>query len=241
VAPCTWLPSTPTPGSHILNCRCSPSVFSSRHVFRRLAFDRFKLTLARARMWPLQSAFDRYRWASSPASWVWMLPLSILAVSEPPGLNQAPGSSFHRITPLPGLLYGRSGLAELSPVFAGSCSVGFILADSRPVIEAHDTAFDRFGRRRPTACSVCTQPLSLWAGKYPLAATILRQVPTAASDIICRTFRLSVERFSSPRFRFDSHRFKLSPHGAQCHVSQVIGFGSSPEPYAVVCILPLLL
>jgi len=81
-----------------------------RHVLRRVAFDRFKLALALAWMWPLQSAFDRYRWASSPASWVWMLPLSILAVSEPPGLNQAPGSPIHRRMPLPALLYGRSGL-----------------------------------------------------------------------------------------------------------------------------------
>jgi len=74
--------------------------------------------------------------AGSPASSVWMLPLSILAVSEPPGLNQVPGSSIHRSTPLPGLLCGQSGRAEISPAFAGSRSVRFILADTRPLLEA---------------------------------------------------------------------------------------------------------
>jgi len=34
----------------------------------------------------------------------------------------------------------------------------------------HDTAFDRLRRCRPAASSVCTLPLSLWAGKYPLTA-----------------------------------------------------------------------
>jgi len=91
------LPSTPTPGPHNPQLAVLAVSLLLRHVLRRVAFDRFKLALALAWMWPLQSAFDRYRWASSPASWVWMLPLSILAVSEPPGLNQAPGSPIHRI------------------------------------------------------------------------------------------------------------------------------------------------
>jgi hypothetical protein len=46
-----------------------------------------------------------------------MLPLSVMAVSEPPGLDQAPGSSFHRSRPLPGLLCGRSGSGCAFPNF----------------------------------------------------------------------------------------------------------------------------
>jgi len=146
-------------------------------------------------------------------------------------LDHAPGSPVHRSTPLPGLLYGRPGLAELSPAFVGSCSVGFILADSRPLLEARDTTFDRFGRCRPTrVLGLHATPLPLGGkvppGRRPSCARILLQLPT---DTIHRTFRLSIERFSSHRFRFDFHLPKLSPHGAQRHVGQVIGSTHHPS------------
>jgi hypothetical protein len=117
------------------------------------------------------------------------------------------------------------GSAELSPAFAGSRSAGFILADSRPLIEARDTTFDRFGRCRPTrVLGLHATPLPLGGkvppGRRPSCARLLLQHPT---DTIRRTFRLSVERFSSHRFRFDFHQSKLSPHGAQRYVGQVIG------------------
>jgi len=91
------------------------------------------------------------------------------------------------------------------------------------LLEAHDTTFDRFGRCRPTrVLGLHATPLPL-GGKVPPGRH--HPAPGSYSRIrhYCQTFRLSVERFSSPRFRFDSHLPELSPHGAQRHVGHVIG------------------
>jgi len=137
-------------------------------------------------MWPLQSAFDRYRWASSPASRVWMLPLSIMAVSVPPGLNQAPGSSFHRRTPSPGLLLGRPGLAELSPAFAGSRSVGFHPRGFPSVVRGSRHYFRSFRPVSPDrVLGMHATPLPLGGkvppGRRPSCARILLQHPTLSA------------------------------------------------------------
>jgi len=89
--------------------------------------------------------------------------------------------------------------------------------------EASDAAFDRSGRRRPTACLVCTPPLSLRAGKYPLAtdARFLRGRPTSVpEDTVMSDLSPECCRLSSRR-QLDSHRFRPSPHGAQGHISGV--------------------
>jgi hypothetical protein len=91
------------------------------------------------------------------------------------------------------------------------------------LLEAHDTTFDRFGRCRPTrVLGLHATPLPL-GGKVPPGRH--HPAPGSYSRVrhYCQTFRLSVERFSSPRFRFDSHLPELSPHGAQRHVGHVIG------------------
>jgi hypothetical protein len=58
--------------------------------------------------------------------------------------------------------------------------------------------FRSLGRCRPTACWVCTQPLSLQAGKYPLAASIQRQDPTGASSVVAAPTFVGSDRCSEP-------------------------------------------
>jgi len=48
---------------------------------------------------------------------------------------------IHRSVPFPGLLRGQSGSAKFSPAFAGFHPVVFILADTRPLIEASRHCF----------------------------------------------------------------------------------------------------
>jgi len=93
-------------------------------------------------------------------------------------LRQAPTS----IGAAPSLehLYGRLGWLHFASTFADSRAV--VLALRHPLVDVGHTTLLSFALRRcrPTASSVCTLPLSLWVGKYPLAATILRQAPTVA-------------------------------------------------------------
>jgi hypothetical protein len=99
-------------------------------------------------------------------------PCRIQATSEPPGrLPPAPGSYIHRPDPLPGELCGQLGRAELSAAFAGSRSVALTLR-THPLLDVGLTTLlsIALSRCRPATCSVCTLPLPLRAGKYPLAA-----------------------------------------------------------------------
>jgi len=161
-----------------------------------------------------------------------MLPLSVMAVSEPPGLDQAPGSSFHRSKPLPGLLCGRSGSGCAFPNFRwlrrspfhpfgiptvdrGSATLLSIAWSASPdrVLGVHATPFPPGGKVPP--------------GRHQPAPGSYCSIRRLMSD-------LSIERRTiflfARRLRFPSSR--LSPHGAQRHVGQVIGSGSSLEPHA---------
>jgi len=83
-------------------------------------------------------AFDSPRRVKSTAS------SGLDATPDSLRLSQRPPASIrhqvplyiHRSAPLPGLLSDRAGSAELSPAFTGSRSVVFILAETRPLIEA---------------------------------------------------------------------------------------------------------
>jgi hypothetical protein len=102
----------------------------------------------------------------------------------------------------------------------------------------HNTAFDRFRRCCPTTCWVCTQPPSLRAGRYPLAA--IQPAPGSSCVAIpCgAAFRLSAADFLPRRFSGSSRRASTSrfsgprrpgDHSTLCHLR-----------HAVVCVRPLL-
>jgi len=145
----------PAPGSSIVAARASMFVWSgSGLTFGQLASSSpsaaFHPRGSPAWIEAIHPAFD------SPAS---CEVDGILRSGCNPGslrLSQRPLASIrhqvpriHRSTPLPGLLCGRAGWAELSPAFAGSPSVLFILAETRPLIEASRHYFRSF---RPASC-----------------------------------------------------------------------------------------
>jgi hypothetical protein len=72
-----------------------------------------------------------------------------------------------------------AGLGEACHCFRSFPLRRFQPHGSQPLTGAFTTLLSIALRRcRPAASSVCTLPLSLRAGEYPLAATILRQAPT---------------------------------------------------------------
>jgi hypothetical protein len=108
-------------------------------------------------------------------------PCVIQANTEPPGsLPPSPGSYIHRCCSISRAPLWSTGPTALSSAFADSHTVVFALR--HPLVDVGHATQLSFAqsRCRPTASSVCTLPLSLWAGKNPLAATILRQAPTVA-------------------------------------------------------------
>jgi len=96
-------------------------------------------------------------------------------------------------------------------------------------------------RCRPAACSVCTLPLSLRAGEYPLAANQPAPGSYSAAPVrlLERALRLSPADFPRGVSRFPSSGFQ--PHGSQGHVGLGDHFRRRHLPRAQVCTLPLLI
>jgi len=99
-------------------------------------------------------------------------PCFIQAESEPPGRRPpAPGSYIHRFFPLPVKALWSDEFSWSFLDFRRFPSSRFNLADPSVVDIGLTTLLSiAVSRCRPAASSVCTLPLSLRAGKYPLAA-----------------------------------------------------------------------
>jgi len=113
------------------------------------------------------------------------------------------------------------GSARLSTAFAAFRPVAFTLrfpSVGRGLTTLLSIAQSRC---RPTASSVCTLPLSLRVGEYPLAANHPAPGSYSAALVrsLARAFRLSPSDFPRGVSRFLSSGFQ--PHGSQGHVGQV--------------------
>jgi hypothetical protein len=141
-------------------------------------------------LWPLYSAFDRYRRCSSPACSVCTQPL------RNPGLLRAPWSpaactrlpSLIAVPPLPGRLCSQSGVAALSATFVAFRPVAF--ASRVPTVGlSHSLAFDSL-----TPCEVGD---ILRCGCYPCLIQAESEppgrLPPAPGSYIHRSFPLPVE------------------------------------------------
>jgi len=228
-ASCTRLPVTSTGlGSIFRNSRCFPSValtsrlpvLASGHP---LAFDSLRRVKSTT-----SSGMD-----ATPASFgPTQSPLAaVLLRQAPPSVATARYRGDFR----------PAGLGE-----AFRCFHSFPLRrlqphGSQPVTGAFTTLLSIALRRcRPAAFSVCTLPLSLRAGKYPLAAN--RPAPgsysAAPARLLARAFHLSPADLPRGDSRFPSTGFQ--PHGSQGHVGQGDHFRRRHLPRAQVCTLPLL-
>jgi len=99
------------------------------------------------------------------------------------GLHATPVSfwpSQRPLVTLPGFCFFSFWSARLSVDFRHFPSRRFHLADPRRFADFTTPLSIRFGRCRPTACWVCTPPLSLSVGQNPLAANYPRQDPAVA-------------------------------------------------------------
>jgi len=143
--------------------------------------------------------------------------------------------------PVAGMTSDQLGSARLSAAFAVYRPVAF--TSRFPTVAGGLTTLLSIAQRRcrPTASSVCTLPLSLQAGEYPLAAN--HPAPgsySAASRPISRTglspepCRLSSRRFSISVVRLSTSRFS-GPRRPGDH------FRPRHLPHAQVCMLPLLM
>jgi len=143
--------------------------------------------------------------------------------------------------PVAGVTFDESGSAGLSAAFAAFRPVAF--TSRFPTLTGAFTTLLSIAQRRcrPAACSVCTLPLSLRAGKYPLAAN--QPAPgsysAAPARLLVRALRLSPADFPRGVSRFPSTGFQ--PHGSQGHVGLGDHFRHRHLPRAQVCTLPLLI
>jgi hypothetical protein len=151
-----------------------------------------------------------------------MLPLSRSGRVRAPW----PPSSCARILlpssyPVAGMTSDRLGLARFSTAFADFHPVAF--TSRVPTIARGLTTLLSIAssRCRPTASSVCTLPLALRVGKYPLAANHPAPGSYSAAFVrsLARFFRLSPDDIPRGVSRFPSPGFQ--PHGSQGHVGQV--------------------
>jgi hypothetical protein len=215
-------------GSIFRNSRCFPSVaFTSRLPVlapgHSLAFDSLRRVKSAT-----SSGMD-----ATPASFgPTQRPLAaVLLRQAPPSVVTARCRDDFR----------SAGLGEAFRCFHSFPLRRFQPRGSQPLTGAFTTLLSIALRRcRPAASSVCTLPLSLRAGKYPLAANhpAPGSYTAAPARLLARAFHLSPADLPRGDSRFPSSGFQ--PHGSQGHVGQGDHFRRRHLPRAQVSTLPLL-